>query len=374
MWIRKDNLDVKNGVILSALAIIVVLYSKLLHQKSLTTSNFSPKQKALDNQNYGFVTEPAGSQINVQPTDIITETQTVHFDGLVKYTRINHNVEANLLILTLTKDATSWGRDVGTSLRTFHDFLDLLIGTGLNLTTTSLALWTSSEDQYHLFRTATSHLNLARTSIFFDPSADDGDRGSRHNPDHEMQTYRRAKVARLRNKLMLHSLGREPHLLWLDADVQYYSPGTIQLMLSHSSTNATAGIITARCQDGPTYNYDKNAWAGSRNGDVHTGSFDPSGGSDDANNVVHLVDELIEGTNNGDLVPLDAVGGTILYMRASLVWEGLTFPSYYTIGTRWGQDGWDGIETEGLCYLARNLDGGGCYVLGGENYVRHTNL
>jgi len=99
MWIRKDNLDVKNGVILSALAIIVVLYSKLLHQKSLTTSNFSPKQKAFDNQNYGLVTESAGSQINVQPTDIITETQTVHFDGLVKYTRINHNVEANLLIL-----------------------------------------------------------------------------------------------------------------------------------------------------------------------------------------------------------------------------------------------------------------------------------
>lgn len=89
---------------------------------------------------------------------------------------------------------------------------------------------------------------------------------------------------------------------------------------------------------------------------------------------VRLVDELIEGTRDGELVRLDAVGGTILYMRAGLVWEGLNFPSYNVVGTSWGRDGGDGIETEGVCYAARGLEGGGCYVLGGKNYVRHTNL
>ena len=43
------------------------------------------------------------------------------------------------------------------------------------------------------------------------------------------------------------------------------------------------------------------------------------------------------------------------------------------IGTGWGKDGWDGLETEGMCYVARYLKGGGCYTLGGSHFVKHTN-
>lgn len=32
-----------------------------------------------------------------------------------------------------------------------------------------------------------------------------------------------------------------------------------------------------------------------------------------------------------------------------------------------------GLKRRG-CYAARGREGGGCYVLGGGNYVKHTNL
>jgi hypothetical protein len=373
---RRDLLDLRNGIILTFLVVIVVLYTKLLHQNITITTTFSPEQRAYDNsQNFSF-DESLTPSINATPPPILYESETTHFDGLIKYTRTTPNTTPNLLILVLTKDAASWGQDPDKPPRTFYDFLDLLITTNINLTTTSLALWTSSPEQYHLFRTATTHLPqpLARLSIFLDPTPDDTiNRANRHAPS--LQSTRRSTVARLRNKLLLHALGPEPHHLWLDSDIQYLSPGIIQLLLFHSASNPDAGIITARCQDGPTYNYDKNAWAGGRlpGPGPEFLSADPAIAAAEAETKSRLVDELIHGTKDNDLIPLDAVGGTILYMRASLVWEGLNFPSYYTVGTRWGRDGWDGIETEGLCYVARKLDGGGCYVLGGKNYVMHTN-
>ena len=373
---RRDLLDLRNGIILTFLAVIVVLYSKLLHQNITFTTIFSPEQRAYDSSPNASLDGSLTPGINATPPPIFYETETTHFDGLVKYTRTTPNTTPNLLILVLTKDATSWGQDPDKPARTFHDFLDLLLTTNINLTTTSLALWTTSQEQYQLFRTATTHLlqPLARLSIFLDTNtADDTtDRANRHHPS--LQSTRRSTVARLRNKLLLHALGPEPHHLWLDADIQYLSPGIIQLLLFHSTTTPTAGIITARCQDGPTYNYDKNAWAGARPGPgPETLSADPAIAAVEAESKARLVDELIDGTKDSDLIPLDAVGGTILYMRAGLVWEGLNFPSYYTVGTRWGRDGWDGIETEGLCYVARRLEGGGCYVLGGKNHVVHTN-
>ena len=381
MWMRRDQCDLKNGIILTLVATIVVLYSKLTLSNLAASANFSAIQKAYDNRDHDFggtpkpVSNIANSKVETVQTKQVYETETTHFDGLLKYTKINSDAEPNLLILVLTKDATSWGKDGRNPPRTVHDFLDLLLSTKINLSTTSLALWTSSPSEYALFRTATARLPLARTSIYLDPATGaDSDRAHRHNNDPAFQAARRARVARLRNKLLLHALGNEPHLLWLDADVQTLSPGIVQLMLSHSSTNPAAGIITARCEDKGSYNYDKNAWGGGgRPGPEGTVSNEPEVKEKEAGMRQMLVDELIAGTKDSDLLPLDAVGGTILYMRAGLVWDGLNFPSMYVVGTRWGRDGWDGIETEGLCYVAKKLEGGGCYVLGGKNYVRHTN-
>ena len=84
--------------------------------------------------------------------------------------------------------------------------------------------------------------------------------------------------------------------------------------------------------------------------------------------------ELRISVTDDDLIDLDTVGATILYLRASLIWRGLNFPHQFVVGTRWRKDGWDGIESEGLCYRARGLSGGKCAVLGGDWHVQHTDF
>jgi hypothetical protein len=85
-----------------------------------------------------------------------------------------------------------------------------------------------------------------------------------------------------------------------------------------------------------------------------------------------MVDQAIMGTGDSEIVPLDSVGGTILYLRAKLVREGVVLTHFNIVGTTWEQPGWIGVETEGLCYMAKGLPGGGCYMLGGKHYVRHS--
>jgi mannan polymerase complexes MNN9 subunit len=64
-------------------------------------------------------------------------------------------------------------------------------------------------------------------------------------------------------------------------------------------------------------------------------------------------------------VEVDSVGGTFLYARSLLFREGLAFPSHYIIGQEWGREGYDGIETEGLCHNARFL-GYKCWGIANE--------
>ena len=122
-------------------------------------------------------------------------------------------------------------------------------------------------------------------------------------------------------------------------------------------------------------NYDKNAWQVNVN---ESSLWGPIADSDRENAMNKLattrivVDDLIRGTDDGALLPLSAVGGTALYMGAQLVRKGVTFPHFNIVGTTWNRTGWTGVETEGLCYAARGLIGGGCYVLGGSHRTRHT--
>ena len=68
------------------------------------------------------------------------------------------------------------------------------------------------------------------------------------------------------------------------------------------------------------------------------------------------MDGLVKGTSDDDLVRLDSVGGTILYLKSEAVHQGLNFLTYAAVGTSWNSsEGWDGIETEGMCYVAKTL-------------------
>ncbi|KXJ93926.1 Anp1-domain-containing protein [Microdochium bolleyi] len=306
-------------------------------------------------------------------------------DGTIHYTRELFTrdktasvVQPNLLILVLNNDADSWARDFRATQRSVHDFLDLLLTTKLDLATVSLAMMTSSRAEFDAIKQATSKLPFGRVSVIFRaPGAHHGlDYSERHNRSPQVQRKRRGFIAALRNYLMLRALRDEEHVLWIDADVVEFSPWVVQTMLSHADTDPEkVGLITARCSQNAHANYDKNAWAVAKGANKIWGpvaDHEREGAVDELVETRLFVDVLGKGTSDSDLVPLDSVGGTILYIRASKILEGLVFPTYNVVGTTWSQEGWVGVETEGICYVAKQTPGGGCFLLGGSHYVRHA--
>ena len=284
-----------------------------------------------------------------------------------------------LLVLTLTGDDTSWGRnDDDASPRTLESFIDLVARTQYPVDRMSLGLLTSSESDYTKSKNIVDTTGFRRSHVICHPGyGTTAGRSQRHAE--ATQTDRRRSIARLRNYLMLRTLQKEDHVIWLDADVYWLPPGIIQKLIQQPLMTPPiyarqAGIITARCAQTTNSNYDRNAWAGPRlepivshPGQKQTDAFVPQ----PTRETKHM-DQLVIGTTDDDLVPLDSVGGTILYMNSESIRQGLNFPTYHVVGTTWNStEGWDGIETEGICYIAKTL-GYGCYGLGGTWVVKHT--
>lgn len=97
------------------------------------------------------------------------------------------------------------------------------------------------------------------------------------------------------------------------------------------------------------YEYDLNAWVGQRK--VRRSARDASFVPGDLS--VNRMKQFHGGKET--FVPLDAVGGTMLYVKADIHRQGVLFPVHHLIGSEWGSEGYDGIETEGLCYVAHFL-------------------
>lgn len=305
-------------------------------------------------------------------TPSIFEAEVALGDGVVQYTRRREGATPDLLWLTLTYDESSWGCNDGEN-RTVNDFLHSVV-LQYNVEAMSLGMLTSSLEEYNTYKTATEHYNFTKVTIFMHPGFHVGptvDRAHRHDGD--VQTVRRAEISKLRNYLMLRTLGDVKHIIWQDADVWHLDTGIVNRIVEHIEARNDVGVITARCELGGMENYDLNAWRGTREGprgwDLDQKEIDA--GEMELQGQYH-VDTLIKDTTDDDLVELDTVGATILYMRASLIWQGLNFPHQYVVGTRWRKDGWDGIESEGICYRARGLEGGKCMVMGGSWHVEHT--
>lgn len=153
-----------------------------------------------------------------------------------------------------------------------------------------------------------------------------------------------------------------------------YSAGIIQQMIQQSrvwqKSDVEVGLITARYTQADNQNFDRNAWSGPRlepTASQLVDSFIPQ-----PTQETQFMDGLVKGTSGDDLVRLDSVGGTHLYLKSEAVHQGLKFLTYAAVGTSWNSSkGWDGIETEGMCYVAKTLRYG-CFGLGGTWLVRHT--
>ncbi len=280
----------------------------------------------------------------------------------------------NLLLLVLTNDHRSWGSNFPGAGRTAKSFINLVAETAYPVNRLSVGIMTSSEDAFGELTTLIASTEYARSHVIYHPGFGSSThrRADRHH-DSE-QKGRRRTIARLRNYLMLRTLQNEEHLIWLDADVYWLSAGIIQQMIQQSrvwqNSDVEVGLITARCTQADNQNYDRNAWSGPRlkpTASQLVDSFIPQ-----PTQETQFMDGLVKGTSDDDLVRLDSVGGTILYLKSEAVHQGLNFLTYAAVGTSWNSsEGWDGIETEGMCYVAKNLRYG-CFGLGGTWLVKHT--
>jgi peptide chain release factor subunit 1 len=147
-----------------------------------------------------------------------------------------------------------------------------------------------------------------------------------------LQLTRRSILARVRNQLLFRALGDEDWVLWVDSDLAAYPPDVLRRLLATGYDIVMPHCVMA--PGGPTF--DLNAW-----GDKGATTLASSRG---------------EGA-----VRLDAVGGTMLLVRADLHREGLIFPPFpYGNENAKARDrhpvwGRGEIETEGLGLLAGDM-------------------
>ncbi|KAI2639244.1 Anp1-domain-containing protein [Xylaria nigripes] len=310
-------------------------------------------------------------------------------DGTLYFHRqIVDNSSPEILILVMAQDMDSWSKDYISTRRNIYDFLDLLISTDLDFKAVSLGLITSSREEYDKAVKATERFPFARVALYFREEQGQKLPYANRNKPH-VQHERRARMAGQRNYLMLRTLRDEQHIVWIDPDIVSISSGIVQTMMGHANNNNGVGIMTALCTQTRKHNYDKNAWAFRQTvGDAAAADgieskLDIMGPiwDDQLSAAVQqfgeqriYVSELIENTHDNDLLHVDSVGTSILYMRANLVRQGILFPTSNIVGTTWSHPGWAGLETEGLCYMASQLEGGGCFVMGGNHHVRHADV
>ena len=284
--------------------------------------------------------------------------------------------KSDVLVLTILNDFQSFG-----TKRTIHDYIELLKKFEYDPKKISVGMLITDIHTYEVvervWRTEHSdHFNAVK--VFHREL--DGDLshkigrsdGLRHMPS--IQKTRRSLLARYRNTLLSLTLGNlgmyVDHILWVDADMVFIPPTIIQ---QFKKTKKIVTLHTKRNFE----TYDLNAWKGPR---THPnpnelrrikegGLFVPR----PAPGLKHIDQFDQSEKKTGYLVPLDSVGGTVLWVDAKVHRQGINFPPYYAIGTEWDRPGWDGIETEGLCYIADQVYGGkNCFGLPNVVALHHA--
>jgi mannan polymerase complexes MNN9 subunit len=191
--------------------------------------------------------------------------------------------------------------------------------------------------------------------------------------------------------LLSHALeATHDYVLWIDADIIHLPHDLIDSFVASGAMIATPLCVRAGS------NYDLNAWSGPR---IRPSPAEKeiirSGGLFVPRPVPGITQHLDRIPKPKAVVPgptarapitvaLDSVGGTVLWVHADVHRQGAIFPHYHVIGTDWDDhntasgaghgpsqhnshsgDGYDGIETEGLCWSAKRLLGSHvlCYGL-----------
>lgn len=282
----------------------------------------------------------------------------------------------SVLVLSTIGNGNSYGRD-----RLFEDLFKTILSFKYTKNHLSLGLLAGDPDEFArldaFFTNYFGRLRLPDDFVyrvtllhapFIEKLFDSKDRENRHSD--AVQRLRRRQIARSRNFNLLHSLDNEKYTVFIDADITTINhPDMITRFVASGKD-----IIVPRIQRGDNQDYDKNSWRGQRTkpNQVQLDQMD-SNQWDKWDYVPRDIDDkmfhfqtfvdLTHSLPDTDplrkldyIVPLDSVGGAILFAKSIVYKQGAIFPPNYIIGTTWDRlEGYDGIETEGLCYTAKAL-------------------
>ncbi|KAI9205159.1 Anp1-domain-containing protein [Polychytrium aggregatum] len=259
-----------------------------------------------------------------------------------------------VLILSLAFNRLSFGGGD----RSLADFLDMIQSLDYPKELLSLGILISSQRDFDRLMPIVSSFvqtqGLQRGSLFLREADRSG--SIRDHRGRSGQTQRRSHIAKLRNELLFRSLDNEDAVLWIDSDIIDVPHDMLKKFVVSG-----LDIITPFCRKGTVglRNHDLNAWSGKRTRPspeqlraIHSG--EPTDYVPRHSNS-HLVNNMYD--DGLERAPLDSVGGTVLYVKAKVHRAGVIFPPFHLIGTDWDSEdgGYDGIETEGVCYMARTV-------------------
>lgn len=200
---------------------------------------------------------------------------------------------------------------------------------------------------------------------FLEESADEISREDRHKDS--VQRARRKTIAKVRNFLYNRSHMDEKYTLTIDSDMMVIPPDMLEKFVKMGKELIVPRILRV----GSDREYDKNTWIGERTKPEDTSkqnnyeSYVPRPVNGKTKFLQDCVDEKITLNSpeayTDNVVELDSVGGAILFWDNKIFDQGIQFPVFYLIGSDWDHsEGYDGVETEGLCYQAKTL-GYKCY-------------
>eukprot|EP00123_Amoebidium_parasiticum_P005245 comp16480_c0_seq1/m.14451 comp16480_c0_seq1/g.14451 ORF comp16480_c0_seq1/g.14451 comp16480_c0_seq1/m.14451 type:complete len:576 (-) comp16480_c0_seq1:303-2030(-) len=249
-------------------------------------------------------------------------------------------------IMTILKDESSFGED-----RNISQYFDLLDSIEFPANRMSLNILVS--DHGFLARMEQEMKVRAKKfrkrSLFFRDFGWSLGRSDEERHDPRWQKPRRSMLARYRNVLLQLGLKDEAHVLWVDGDMEYVPPNIVDYLRS-----ANKDIITPRCLRGD-FDYDLNTWRGPRLRPRYKYQYTHAVFVPRPSHLTEHMDKLAQLPD--DFVRVDSVGGTILLVKSEVHINGALFPPFYVVGSFWDtQGGFDGIETEGLCYVAATMD------------------
>ncbi|TMW54948.1 hypothetical protein Poli38472_014719 [Pythium oligandrum] len=261
----------------------------------------------------------------------------------------NNRAQDSVLAIVVLNDAASWGEQ-----RTVEDFFRLLQSFSYPQHKMSVAMLTSSKSEFDRIQQVMQHAisQYAQLTLLYRSDFNMDERLNRENRhQHALQTARRRMLARYRNFALLSTLQPwHQHVVWIDADVHRIPSDLLSRMIMLDRDILEPICLRDKADKSGTYEYDLNAWVGRRK----TPSLWQSR-SDFVPGDLSI--QRMAQYRNGpdDVVPLDSVGGTMLYVRADVHRQGVLFPHHHIVGSEWEGEGYDGIETEGLCYAAHFL-------------------